>query len=184
LCILLVRAGGGSASDWAAWVQAIGSLIGLGIAIAVPLRIHRLDQQRKEQAKLDLLVAAAHLSRHATRAMYSASLRIERNQDRVPRYRMQDVQANFHILLAKDLPEGAVQIILEILCELSWHITAAELQEMGHNKDRNKAERAWKRTHKVASRSRDLERLAGVALPEYIYPAGPWKGRTGPIDNL
>jgi hypothetical protein len=40
-----------SASEWAAWVQAIGSIAAIGIAIWIPIRIHRADQNRVDAEK-------------------------------------------------------------------------------------------------------------------------------------
>lgn len=38
-------------SDWAAWVQAIGSVAGIAVAIWVPWKIHRSEQQAIQRAK-------------------------------------------------------------------------------------------------------------------------------------
>lgn len=41
-----------SASDWAAWVQAIGSIVAIAIAIAIPLMLNRIERRALRQEKI------------------------------------------------------------------------------------------------------------------------------------
>lgn len=166
----------------AAWVQAIGSLIGLAIAIAVPWKIHEAGRTQKREAQTALLVAAAHLGWHTTRAMHSCSIKLQDGVRTVPLERLKDVQANFHLLMAKDVPAQAVPIILEILCEVSYHISAADLHNLNANDRKDKVRKAWKRTSKVFWQTKKLADLSRdpVCQPQFVWPRGPWIGTTGP----
>lgn len=161
LSVVLVKAAGARPGDWPTWVQAIGSLVGLVIAIAVPWRIHHAGQEQRKAGQLALVVAAAHLAVHATRAMHSSSCKFEDDARRIPLERLKDVQVSFQTLMAKDFPEWALPPVLEILCEVAYQIAAAELHNSGMNNRDDKAENAWKRHQKVAKQSRKLARLTG-----------------------
>jgi uncharacterized membrane protein len=169
----------------AAWVQAVGSLIGLAIAIAVPWRIHNAGREQRREAQNALVVAAAHLGLHTTRAMYSCAAKLEKGTKKISLERLRDVQANFHVLMAKDVPAQVVPTILEILCEVSYHIAATELHNSNSNDRADKMQRAWKRTTKVYWQTKDLAKLSGDpnCLPDFVWPAGPWRGTTGPVSR-
>ncbi|MFC7514582.1 hypothetical protein ACFQUU_06160 [Herbaspirillum sp. GCM10030257] len=57
--ILIARAIGDDDTDWPAWVQAVGSIIAIGIAIWIPARQREreLKEKRLQQAELELILA-------------------------------------------------------------------------------------------------------------------------------
>lgn len=169
----------------AAWLQAIGSLVGLAVAIAVPWRIHEAAREQRMKAQTALVVAAAHLGLHTTRAMYACAFKLERGARQISLERLRDVQANFHVLMAKDLPAQVVPAILEILCEVAYHIADTELYNSNQGERRGKSRKAWIRTHKVYWQTRALADLSGdpTCLPQFVWPMGPWEGTSGPVSS-
>ncbi|MBB5860225.1 hypothetical protein [Xanthomonas arboricola] len=73
-CLLFVESPCLTSSEWASWVQALGSILALAIAIAVPVAIdklrHRKDeliaQQRARNAAIGVLPVIHDLSRRAS----------------------------------------------------------------------------------------------------------------------
>jgi hypothetical protein len=51
LCIIGINWPCLPSGEWAAWVQAVGSVLALGIAVAIPVLIHRADKRRIEQER-------------------------------------------------------------------------------------------------------------------------------------
>ncbi len=64
--------------QWAAWVQAIGSVVALGIAIVVPLNLHAREQRAQRQRAAEDRIERQHLARIHAKAAASSVLPVAR----------------------------------------------------------------------------------------------------------
>ena len=158
LCIVLVLGGGGTASDWAGWLQTVGSLVGIGIAIAVPASIQKKERQLREDAKAGLIKSVAHMGGHVARAMFRACELMQKGEP-VPLDRLDDVRASCHILMAKDLPGYALVRHLELLCDLTWFISGVKRHNDGAPLSDSQFEAAQGQVHEVVYQSEKLAEM-------------------------
>lgn len=140
----------------AAWVQAVGVIGAVGVAIWVPHndRLMAAAKEKKSQLSKDheMLTSLSILADHAVRAMDSSTQKIENEERPIPIERLKDVQESFRIMLAKELPSTALPHILDIQCEIAYQISAIELHNIRQNNLSTKAKRARTRTDKVKMR--------------------------------
>lgn len=78
-CLIFAQSVCLSGSDWAAWVQAVGSIIGLAIAIAVPLRTDRVRHKKEIAEKTAADKASAQLAFFKLSKMLNRVENIQRN---------------------------------------------------------------------------------------------------------
>lgn len=150
-------------ADLASWIQAIGVLGGIGIALWVPYsqRRDRLSEQARIESreKYDLMNALSILAGHAATAMASSTRKIEDDERPVRTERLEDIQETFRVLLVKGLPPASLPCVLSIQCELAYQISAIKLNNDNHNNLSTKAERARTRTFKVRQAEEQLRSM-------------------------
>lgn len=158
--------------NWAAWVQAIGAIVALCIAIWIPQQERRLQADKDALSELrrrfELLQALAVLANHAARAMQSTTRKITINEKPIRTDRLEDVQLSFRAMLSKEIPPDAISIILEIQCEIAYQISAIKLNNDDHNNLSTKGERAQIRTDKVEAAGESLTQLRDSSRPKGV----------------
>ncbi|WP_155761072.1 hypothetical protein [Stenotrophomonas maltophilia] len=100
--------------DWPAWVQAIGSLIGIAVAIAVPMSVARRERNRVERIELRrsrtyalLLVTRIDELGHAIRAaQYAGEREHEGGYERAHQYLVDRTRGDW-VLQTHELGEAA-----------------------------------------------------------------------------
>lgn len=149
--------------DWAGWVQAAGVIVAVLVAIWVPHKdrksVIQRERERKAAETYEMVRSVFLLSAQASRAMRSSTEKIKKSEKPIRVDRLVNVQKSFSVILGKDIPAEAINLILEIQCEISYQISAIKLNNAGHNNLSVKVERAYARKKKVKTASHKLYEL-------------------------
>lgn len=149
----------------AAWVQAIGVIGAVAVAIWVPLKSNKDNIEREREKKrtevYEMVRSIYFLALQAERAMMSSTQKIAISESPIRVDRLMDLQNSFSVLMGKDIPAEAINFVFDIQCEISYQISAIELNNGGHNNLSVKVSRAYRRTRKVAFSARQIRMLMG-----------------------